>query len=161
MALDCHISIASKQDLDQVVQCWKHLTIELPRHHIQPFGKRLHEHLDQELRPTAEQCIERDDAQVWILKSNKDRLLGTVSVVRNTQIGYSQPNSGVIFNLWVFPDARGLGHGQILVAEAKKWLRSQGATSIQAGWHPGNTQADRFWRKQGFEAYETIAASKL
>ena len=161
MASDSHASIASFADLDFIVHCWQKLTLELPQHHAQPFGIPLESYLDQDLRVTAEQCLKRDDAQIWILKSDGNELLGSMAAILSSQSGFSQPNSGVLFNLWLIPEARGKGYGEILVLKAKEWLRFQGATSVQAGWHPSNLSADRFWTKQGFQAYETIAASML
>lgn len=161
MATDSHAFIASFTDLDFIVHTWQKLTLELPQHHAQPFGVPLASYLDQDLRVTAEQCLKRDDTQIWIVKSEDNQRLGSIAAILNKQSGFSQPDSGVLFNLWLIPEARGKGYGELLVQKAKEWLRAQGATSVQAGWHPSNLSADRFWKKQGFQAYETIAASTL
>lgn len=153
------IDVAGPAQLDAVLNQWKQLTSYLPSHHALPFGLPVPEYLEHQLKHTLEQCLERDDTQVFIAEG--DGILGTISVILNQQTAYTQPNSSVLFNLWVETDQRRKGVGQALVAEAKQWLKAQGVTSVQAGWHPGNPDADRFWSKQGFSPYETIGAAFL
>ncbi|WP_415903865.1 GNAT family N-acetyltransferase [Neptuniibacter sp. QD48_55] len=153
------ISVAGPDRIDVVLKQWQQLTSYLPIHHAKPFGLPIPEHLENQLRHTLEQCIERDDAMVFIAEG--DKVCGTIAVILNQQTGYTQPNSSVLFNLWVEPDLRRKGIGQALVVEAKQWLKAQGVTSVQAGWHPGNPEADDFWLKQGFSPYETIGSAFL
>ncbi|WP_415891072.1 GNAT family N-acetyltransferase [Neptuniibacter sp. SY11_33] len=151
------ICLAGLDRIDDVLKQWQQLTSYLPIHHAKPFGLPVPEYLEKQLLHTLEQCIERDDAMIFIAEG--DKLFGTIAAILNQQTAYTQPNSSVLFNLWVEPDQRRKGIGQALVAEAKSWLKAQGVTSVQAGWHPGNPEADRFWLKQGFSPYETIGAA--
>jgi len=158
-SVPCHIRVAGAEHLDIVLKQWQQLTSYLPIHHAKPFGLPVPEYLEQQLQHTLEQCMERDDAEVFIAEG--ENICGTIAVILNQQSAYTQPNSSVLFNLWVEPDQRRRGIGQALVEQAKGWLKAQGVTSVQAGWHPGNPEADRFWLKQGFAPYETIGAAFL
>lgn len=153
------ISVAGEQHQKELLAMWQELTAYLPRHHSQPFGIASPDYLQQQLSQTLDSCIERDDAQVFIASTTE--LVGTVAAILNPQKGYSEPSSSVIFNLWVKPESRNQGVAQALLSVAKNWLKEQNVTSVQAGWHPQNSAAERFWKQQGFGAYETIGALKL
>lgn len=147
------------EDKQQILKMWESLTLELPKHHFKPFGEPVLSERSQMLSDMFNNSL--GAASAVVLKIGSERCLGTISAVLNKQSGFVQENSGVIFNLWIEPDYRRLGYATDLVSQAKKWLKEQGATTAQVGWHPENEVADRFWKKQGFRNYEVIAATHL
>ncbi len=152
-----HIALACEPDLDQVLAYWCQLA--QTDHPFQPFGQPLVSGLGARLKAVLDGCFRRDDAAIFV--AHNGQLCGSVAVILNTHDGFSRPSSGVIFNLWVEAVERRKGLGSLLVASAESWLRSEGATSAQAGWHPNNHAADRFWRQRGYQNYELIGAIDL
>ncbi|WP_286238926.1 GNAT family N-acetyltransferase [Neptuniibacter halophilus] len=153
------VEVMSAEDIPRVLEHWCQLNRELPAHHFQPFGTPLEEGQRERLQHTLQQCAARDDAV--ILLASAGGKLGSIAVILNQHTGFSKPHSGVIFNLWIEPEYRRRGLGSELVAAASDWLRAQGATSAQVGWHPDNRAADLFWKQLGFRNYEVIAAKPL
>ncbi|WP_067868376.1 GNAT family N-acetyltransferase [Neptuniibacter marinus] len=144
-----------------VYPMWEHLICELPSYHFNPFGKPLLDEQRVHLKNTLQGCLAKDEAEVCVAVNENNEICGTIAVIQNTQRGYDQPKSGVLFNLWVNPLMRRHQIGTTLVKYAKEWLLVQGATSMQVGWHLDNSIAASFWLKQGFRQYECIAATFL
>jgi len=74
---------------------------------------------------------------------------------------YDKPESinspvGIVYNLWVEPEVRRQGLASLLAQEAESRLRELGARSFQVAWREDPT-AENFWRKRGYQAYETMA----
>ena len=155
------VTVAEAQagDQDQILKMWEALTLDLPQHHFKPFGEPVISERADLLSEMFTNSLASQSAVV--LKLQGERCVGTVSTVLNQQSGFTQSNSGVIYNLWVEPEFRRKGYATELVECAKTWLKEQGASSAQVGWHLDNVAADKFWKKLGFRNYEVIAASPL
>lgn len=144
----------------ELLSFWEALSLELPLNHSLPFGPPDSDQLKLVLNQTLNKCLTREDAAVFLAELDQ-KPRATIAVILNTQTGYANSASAVLFNLWVEPQFRQEGIGRKLVATAKDWAASKGAQSIQAGWHPENQCADRFWKQMGFKSYEVIGASPL
>ncbi len=155
------VTIAEAQpgDQNQILKMWKALTLDLPQHHFKPFGDPVISERVDLLSEMFGNSLASPSAVVFKIKI--DRCIGTISAVLNQQSGFTLSNSGVIYNLWVEPEFRRKGYATDLVECAKTWLKEQGASSAQVGWHPDNLAADTFWKKLGFRNYEVIAASPI
>ena len=58
--------------------------------------------------------------------------------------------SGMVEDLVLFPECRGLGLGGLLLDEAEKWAAAQGATRMQLNCDDKNDRAIGFYRKHGW-----------
>jgi len=56
-----------------------------------------------------------------------------------------------LFQMWVAPEARGLGIGRWLVESVIDWAKSNGARSLELAVTVGNTGARRLYESAGFE----------
>lgn len=55
-----------------------------------------------------------------------------------------------VFQMWVAPEARGLGVGKALLEAALAWCRGHGAKVVRLGVAEGDTPANRLYRRAGF-----------
>lgn len=55
-------------------------------------------------------------------------------------------------SVWVGPEARGRGVGDLLIANVEAWARSSGAGTLSLAVMPGNEPATRLYRRNGFVA---------
>lgn len=62
------------------------------------------------------------------------------------------PDHVNVFQMWVAPEARGLGVGKALLDAALDWSRGRGAKVVQLGVAEGDTPANRLYRRAGFVA---------
>ena len=152
------IRSAAAADFDQLLPIWQGLSQELPSHHFTPFGQPDPDKLCEQLSATLQGCLSREDARVMIALDSNQRIIATLSIILNKQSVYERPDSAVLFNLWVSETLRRNGIATEMLHVAKKWLKANDVTSVQAGWHPQNQAADRFWQSHGFSSYETIGA---
>ncbi|MCV6588015.1 MAG: GNAT family N-acetyltransferase [Marinobacterium sp.] len=84
--------------------------------------------------------------------------VGTMSFYLIDRPGYRHSNSCVLLSVWVDPAQRRQHIAQRMLEIGRQWAKAQGAQNLQVGWHPGNPDADAFWKSQGFMGYEIIAA---
>lgn len=158
--LTYNVMPAEASDLKVLLGMWSDLTRYLYPSDAQPFGELTPQRF-QMLKTLLDNTFENTQAAIFKAVDSAGNLMGTIAVVLNQQLGFSCPDSGIIFNLWVLPEQRHGGVGQALVSEAKTWLADNGAKSVQVGWNPQNRSADHFWTKQGFKAFEILASSSL
>lgn len=156
----CQVTPIDQADLNVILRMWSELTRDLHRHDTQPFGEPTPQRFEM-LEQILKNSFANEKAEIFKACDANGQCLGTISVVLNIQQGFSRPDSGVIFNLWVDPEQRRNGIGSLLVAKTKLWLKGQGISSVQAGWNPNNKSADRFWTQQGFCAFELLASAPL
>lgn len=147
------------EDKELILHMWESLTMDLPQHHFKPFGDPILPKRSGLLSDMFNNSVASPTATIFKIES--DCCIGTIAAVLNQQTGFTEQNSGVIYNLWIEPEYRRSGFATALVEHAKQWLKVQGANSAQVGWHPDNIAADTFWKKLGFRNYEVIAASPL
>lgn len=65
----------------------------------------------------------------------------------------TQPPGAFIHWTYLKPAFRTQGLGQVLVAHLLDWARGQGANRVELQFIDGNTPAERFWVKHGFQPY--------
>lgn len=61
-----------------------------------------------------------------------------------------QPEIAYLFQVWVAPEVRGRGVGQLLVDAVIAWARTAGARILRLGVACGDTAAVRLYRRAGF-----------
>jgi ribosomal protein S18 acetylase RimI-like enzyme len=57
-----------------------------------------------------------------------------------------------VISMWVGPDARGKGVGDLLLREIEGWALRRGATALRLSVMPGNDPALALYRRNGFQA---------
>lgn len=127
------VTVAEAQagDQDQILKMWQALTLDLPQHHFKPFGDPVISERADLLSEMFTNSLASPLAVVF--KIQIERCVGTVSAVLNQQSGFTQSNSGVIYNLWVEPEYRRKGYATDLVECAKTWLKEQGQVVLRLG----------------------------
>ena len=63
--------------------------------------------------------------------------------------------SGYVTQLYVLPDHRGQGVGQLLVDSMLNWMAARGMTKVQLNVVVGEGGAEGYWRRHGFEPSRT------
>lgn len=85
----------------------------------------------------------------------KDGLHLLVAKKGASLIGYCissiDQNEGDIESLYLKPEFRKLGAGNVLISESMKWLKGQGVDSISVTVAAGNESVLDFYRSHGFE----------
>lgn len=49
--------------------------------------------------------------------------------------------------IWVMPEARGVGLGEVMLDAIMDWARSEGCVSLEGSVHPGNRDAKNFFER--------------
>lgn len=113
----------------------------------------LSENCDQRFFNYIDTARSRDDYRVRVAVS-AGRLVGFVicCVLPNSPV-YRTRWIGYVNDISVTKAARGQGVGTALVEDAVRWMRSQGAESIEVYVAKANTGAARFWRAMGADEY--------
>ena len=149
---------ATDADFESLLAMWTTLAYELPKDHFQPFGIPDKNLCGELLATVLSDTINAEQARIYVAED--PQAIATIAVVLNEQKGYTQPNSAVIYNLWVDEDRRREGIATALMQTAEEWLATQKVTSVQVGHHP-NSKAHAFWQHHGYEPYELITAKFL
>jgi ribosomal protein S18 acetylase RimI-like enzyme len=91
-----------------------------------------------------------DPAQLHLVAERAARLAG-MGVARITvPSSMSDERAVEVSNVYVLPEARGLGVGRALVAGLARWAREQGARRLVLKTYSQNEEALRFWEAVGF-----------
>ena len=161
---------ATHADHESLLALWVKLTFDQVQAHSQPFGQVLKQERLDMLDKVLTNAFGHSQTCIFVVESETKTdsdpdqqaggVIATLSVVLNQQAGFKEPNSAVLFNLWVEESFRRKGIASMLVSAAQAWLTENQATSVQVGWHP-NSAAEQFWTTQGYLHYETIAAKRL
>ena len=114
----------------------------------------------QQYQRMISQTLSSESATILIAEKNGETV-GTLACFLSQKPGYTRPDSGILYNLWVEPEMRRQQVATQLLSEAQRWLSHKGADSAQVAWHPANPLADAFWRRHGYSPYEVIAARAL
>ncbi len=101
------------------------------------------------------------ESSLILVTTLDDQPVGTLSIYITERSGYADPETALLVSVWVDAEQRRLGIARKMLEMARRWATSQGVISLQVGWHPGNKEADAFWKAQGFTGYEVIAAQRL
>lgn len=84
------------------------------------------------------------DRRAWFLASIDDRYVGLVQARRRV------PDECLVFSMWVAPDARRAGVGNLLIEAVASWAQQWGARRIVLWVFGPNEGAQRFYRQIGF-----------
>ena len=117
----------------------------------------------REARPQPfEQCFASDlaaeDRSVWV---------GTIDdVVIGYAVGRTEPFRdgrilGRVDDLYVEPEARGIGVGECLMEALLEWFRGRGAFAVDAYALPGDRDTKNFFEEQGFTARLLVMHHRL
>ena len=94
-------------------------------------------------------------------------LAGTID---DTIIGYAVARTetladgtllGVVTDIFVEPEARGVGVGEVLVEEVLAWCGAQGCVGVDALALPGNRETKNFFETFGFKARALVVHRSL
>lgn len=151
---------AEYQDLTHILEMWMTLQRLSESYPPQAFGEPDFEALQQKLSDMLDQCINNEIALILVATVD-NRPVGTLSTFLTERKGYENENTGILMSVWVEPKLRRYRIASQLLEMAQGWAKSQGAQSLQVGWHPANSLADAFWRAHGFAPYETIGAKPI
>ena len=94
-----------------------------------------------------------DDVMLLILAMSDDRAVGYGLAFDVSEHPFMPEwrRSGYITQLYVTSEHRGRGVGQRMVDSILAWMRSRDVQSVQLNAGVGETGAQEFWHKQGFE----------
>ncbi len=90
-----------------------------------------------------------------------------VAVIDDVIVGYlameipGRDRAAVVTQVWVEPDARGLGFGDALLAQAIDAARAAGATVIEATALPGDRETKNLYERAGVTARKIIVSKPL
>ncbi len=84
---------------------------------------------------------------------------GELEAVVDIVDGYPEPGIAFIGFFMVKKELQGQGLGTSLIREAEAYLRSVGKTAVRLAINKGNTQAERFWEKNGFAVIKEVDRS--
>ncbi|WP_317929978.1 GNAT family N-acetyltransferase [Halioxenophilus sp. WMMB6] len=145
------LSRATASDRSQLIQFWTKLDDSLPPTAFgsSPSGKKK---LYQKL---ARQLTSMDHGFALMAWREKQPVACVCGHIYDKDESINTP-VGILYNLWVEPDARRQQLATQLVDEAEVRLRSLGAKSFQVAWRNDPT-AESFWRRRGYQGYETMA----
>ncbi len=110
------------------------------------FGQPLAEAQAQpssEWRLSARRAAHGDD-RIWLIAADLDKPVGLVQGRRR------QPETLLLFSMWVDPMARRSGVGRRLIAALETWARGWGAQQTVLWVMAGNSAAIGFYRNLGF-----------
>jgi GNAT superfamily N-acetyltransferase len=91
----------------------------------------------------------------------------TVAEIDGVLVGFLQmaapDDRGVaaVVQVFVLPDARELGFGDILLAESIEWARSVGAVALEGEALPGDRDTKNLYERAGITARKIITYSRL
>lgn len=68
---------------------------------------------------------------------------------------------GVVTDIYVEPEARGVGVGEVMIEEVLDWCREQGCVGVDALALPGNRHTKNFFETFGFKARALIVHRSL
>ena len=141
---------ATTADYEDLVDLWRELMV----HHVQLDARfTLAPDADDRFLSYLDTATGRDDYCVR-LATLAERPVGFVvaCVLPNSPV-YRARYVGYINDLCVTREARGQGIGTRLVEDAVRWLREEGADTIEVYVAHENRGARRFWRRVGGQAY--------
>lgn len=147
---DVVIRNATGADYEDLVDLWR----ELMAHHVRLDTRfTLATDADDRFLSYLDTATGRDDYRVR-LATVGERAVGFVvaCVLPNSPV-YRARYVGYINDLCVTQGARGQGIGTHLVEDAVRWLRQEGADTVEVYVAHENRDARRFWRRVGGRAY--------
>jgi len=89
-------------------------------------------------------------ADLHLVAEQSDRLLGMGLARILVPSSMSDERAAEVSNVYVRPDARGLGVGRALVSALARWSRERGARRLVVKTYTQNEEALRFWEALSF-----------
>lgn len=68
---------------------------------------------------------------------------------------------GVVEDIYVHPEARGVGLGEALIGEVVRWCRARGCLGVDALALPGQRETKNFFERSGFSARKLVMHRSL
>lgn len=130
------------------------LRLRALREHPEAFSSSWEREREIPLSAIAKQLRESTESpDHFILGAHAgDRLAGMVGLYREP--GDKQHHKGVIWGMYVAPEARGMGVGRMLLREAIRLAREMdGLEQIKLGVVTSNAEARTLYSSMGFESY--------
>lgn len=99
-----------------------------------------------------------------------DHAVALVGTLDGMTVGYllaewrDTPGTGrvtTVLELWVTPEARGIGVGESMIEAALGWARDSGSTEIDASALPGDRATKNFFESQGLVARSIAVSTRL
>jgi GNAT superfamily N-acetyltransferase len=124
----------------------------ITEHQIQPpVWSGLVRPSDEQFRENMREAL-ADPEATWFLAERDGEPLGGLLL-------WADPGEPISLDVAAtLPEARGLGVGTALTANALWWARTQGHERMKTDWRIANLLASRFWPRRGFEptAYRMV-----
>lgn len=117
----------------------------------------------REARPLpAEPSLARDlaDGDSLVLAGTIDDVVVGYAVVRTDHLR-DGTTLGIVTDIYVEPDARAVGVGEVLVDAAVAWCRERGCRGVDALALPGNRETKNFFESFGFTARALVVHRSL
>ncbi len=149
------IQTANTSDIKTLVTLWQEID-QFPEAK-RPFGGDSEDkpfHAEQLLKQTLISPL----AIVLLAHDTNRKIVGTISGHVFDKPAVNISKIGVIYSLWVHQEYRQQGIGQQLLDTLEKQLQEKGARAFQVGWDTSNQLAEQWWKKRGYNPYETIAS---
>ncbi len=109
---------------------------------------------DQAFMSYFEGAVSRDDYLVRVAEESDGTVVGfTVACILPNSAVYRTRWIGYVNDLCVTESRRGQGIGRLLAVDAFRWLKQNGAESIEVYVARKNDSAQRFWRHIGGRDY--------
>jgi GNAT superfamily N-acetyltransferase len=108
--------------------------------------------------------VAKKDGCFLIAEDTNGGALGWAAVHQddnNVYVVAEERTYGHIAELYVTEDARGQGVGRALIAACEDWARQRGLKVMMLGVLPGNTHADRIYKRMGYADYVVLKRKYL
>ena len=101
------------------------------------------------------------EKHVLIAEDDQKHPVGYVIASSVNKWRYRKVITGELENMYVIPAARKQGVGRTLIAEIKKWMKSQGVERMYVSAYTQNTNAIAFYQSNGCIPWETGMEANL
>ncbi len=88
-----------------------------------------------------------EDDKFYLGYFDNEKLIAVIDLI----LGYPDEDTAYVGFFMTDVDVQGKGVGSSIVNDLNRYIVSQGYSNIQLGWVKGNTQAEHFWHKNGFQ----------
>ena len=142
------VRVATDADLAHITD----LALQLRAHLLAERGARCGRRVEarpEPLEPAFRALLERDDATVLVGTLEEHVVAFGVAQVEQLRDG---SRLGVIDEIFVQPEARGVGVGEMLVERLAAYCADAGCIGVDAAALPGDRQAKNFFERAGFTA---------
>ena len=158
--LETKVRKATKKDIPQLVELWK----KFIKHHqrLSPFYMNMVKDADRNwVRYVKAKKLGKSNAVMFVAVKGK-KLIGyaTGNLEKNRPI-YKLKSYGVLGSLFVVPEQRGKGVGNLLRHAVFEWFESKKLKHVEIGVMAGNKETKKIYEHWGFKDYEIKMRRKL